>query len=709
MRYAAWATFLFGLSGSGVIALFSQTAVAAAPEREGRSALVSIEVVGMASEGGRHRVERVVAAKEDGITEGMLGTTYRVTISRSGGTARARITRLDNRPYYRSALECRFTAGTRELALGYYDVPVVFPVERVQRIGQFYNTWNWDLLPSWITVATAAGESACVAPTANAHHGMFLIKQSNGEYEAQFGLDVWEVGQSAEMTVRLASGPQAAALAERANREARDARLKAARLAANAAAAREPTVPLSGFVRVDPSGRGFVSGDGRPMFVAGRNIGDLPAFCPEEQELLLEQMAASGMNTTRICLWDCLYRPLPGLWNEAALARLKPTLDRCAKHGIRVVVCLELSANGYQYSCTTHRTRAWSDIYFLEEAKQWYRDAVRRIVVPLKDHPAVFAWNVTNEPAVEPDAESPIQAGLFRQWLQGKYGTIDALRRAWKRPDLRGLEAVVLPDAKGFNEQSDPAARDFFELSSAALARSLIERARIVRQVDGNHLLTVSHWNPRLFRGHRGAEVFDFWAPHTYDLWINGPEIDRHMLFLVESLRRAVPDRDRPVLIEEFGISTEPKYPESLRVEHVGQFIDAARRRGGAGILHWWEMTPAMFKQYARPAPSPTQASPHPASTVAVHVPPSEEAFLVIYQHYGTRRIWDQAVAAAVEKGYRVRFVSDRESARPCAAVLLLFGLSPPSDVASWSSLSVPVYTASSTGGNWREMPPVAK
>ena len=384
MRSVSWVVVLTALNFAGVIALCSQTSAAAAPARDGRSPLVSIGVVGMASEGGRHRVERVIAAKEDGVTEGKLGTTYRVTLWKTGDAIRARITRLDNRSYYRSALECRFAAGTRELALGYYDVPVVFPVEQIRMTGQFYNTWNWDLLPSWITVATAGGESACVAPAAHAHHGMFLVKESNGEYTAQFGLDAWEVGQSAEMTIRLASGPQAAALAERANLAARDARLKAARLAANAAAAREPAAPLSGYVRVDASGRGFVSSDGRPMFVAGRNIGDLPAFCPEEQELLLKQMAASGMNTTRICLWDCLYRPLPGLWNEAALARLKPTLDRCARHGIRVIVCLELSANGYQYSCTTHRTRAWSDIYFLEEAKQWYRDAVQRIVCPVQ-------------------------------------------------------------------------------------------------------------------------------------------------------------------------------------------------------------------------------------------------------------------------------------------------------------------------------------
>jgi hypothetical protein len=360
MRRVSRVVVLAALNFSGDIALCSQTA-AAAPEHDGRSSVVSVGAVGRASEGGQHRIERVVAAAGDDVTEGTLGTTYRVTLRRTEDAIRARITRLDKRPYYRSALECRFAAGTRELVLGYYDVPVAFPAEQIRMTGQFYNTWNWDLLPSWISGVTAGGQSTCVAPAANAHHGM--IKESNGEYTAQFGLDAWEVGQSAEMTLRLSSGPQAAALAEQANREARDERLKAARLAADAAAGREPVTPLSGYVRVDASGTGFVSGDERPMFVAGRNIGDLPAFCPEEQELLLKQMAAAGMNTTRICLWDCLYRPLPGLWNEAALARVKPTLDRCARHGIRVIVCLELSANGYQYSCTTHRTRAWSDIY----------------------------------------------------------------------------------------------------------------------------------------------------------------------------------------------------------------------------------------------------------------------------------------------------------------------------------------------------------
>ncbi|MCC6444703.1 MAG: cellulase family glycosylhydrolase [Armatimonadetes bacterium] len=168
-------------------------------------------------------------------------------------------------------------------------------------------------------------------------------------------------------------------------------------------------------------------------------------------------------------------------------------------------------------------------------------------------------------------------------------------------------------------EQSNRPAHDFFAYANALLADSLIARARMVRRADPKHPITLSHGNPRLLRGRAGDQVYDYWSPHTYDLWINGPEISHHALLLVESLRRALPGRPRPVVIEEFGISEGADFPEAMRAEHIRQFIEAARHRGAGSLLHWWEMTPLMYRIYVDASPY----RPRPTARLSPFIFPS--------------------------------------------------------------------------------------
>ena len=143
-----------------------------------------------------------------------------------------------------------------------------------------------------------------------------------------------------------------------------------------------------------------------------------------------------------------------------------------------------------------------------------------------------------------PDPTSKVQAVGLRAWCAG-------LRRA-QPPDAA---SPALPSVAEYEAQSTPEAREYWQWASQALADALISRARMLRKADPNHLITLSAWDPRLFRGRPGAEVFDYWSPHTYDLWLNGPLIERHVLCLVLGQRHALSDRPRPVVIEEFGMS----------------------------------------------------------------------------------------------------------------------------------------------------------
>ena len=92
----------------------------------------------------------------------------------------------------------------------------------------------------------------------------------------------------------------------------------------------------------------------------------------------------------------------------------------------------------------------------------------------------------------------------------------------------------------------------------------------------------------RYAAGRPEAEVFDYWAPHSYEIYFLGPEIADQVAYQVGLLQRALPDRPRPVVIEEFGLFEDPQFPEPMRAA-----AKRARKAGwrirhtGSGHLKW--------------------------------------------------------------------------------------------------------------------------
>ena len=116
------------------------------------------------------------------------------------------------------------------------------------------------------------------------------------------------------------------------------------------------------------------------------------------------------------------YQGLP----EADLDRLRATLDRAHQAGLKVVIT-PLSLPGMRWSQNNQGQfddRLWQDKRFWTQAAAFWRDLARE----LKDHPAIAAYNLINEPAPEKQGglaeHAPAQQ--MQQWYaQARGGSRD--------------------------------------------------------------------------------------------------------------------------------------------------------------------------------------------------------------------------------------------------------------------------------------------
>lgn len=156
------------------------------------------------------------------------------------------------------------------------------------------------------------------------------------------------------------------------------------------------------------------------------------------------RMAALGLSVVRIAefAWGRI-EPQPGRFDWAWLDRAIGTL---AGAGLRVVLGTPTAAPP-QWLVAQHpdvlavdaqgRPKAFGSRRHYCFSSPAFHEASRRVVAAMAQrygtHPAVIAWQTDNEYGCHDTAVSYSPAALasFRQWLQARYGDIDALNQAW--------------------------------------------------------------------------------------------------------------------------------------------------------------------------------------------------------------------------------------------------------------------------------------
>ena len=157
-----------------------------------------------------------------------------------------------------------------------------------------------------------------------------------------------------------------------------------------------------------------------------------------------KMMRAAGVTSARIAefAW-CRMEPEEGRYDFAWLDRVIETLSA---HGVSVMMCTP-TATPPAWLCTEHpeiyRVDKLGGVHAFGTRHQacpnhpTYREYCRKIVTQLGEHfaanEAVFAWQLDNEYGEGSTSYCYCETcrGRFQEYVKEKYGTLDALNRAW--------------------------------------------------------------------------------------------------------------------------------------------------------------------------------------------------------------------------------------------------------------------------------------
>jgi beta-galactosidase len=159
------------------------------------------------------------------------------------------------------------------------------------------------------------------------------------------------------------------------------------------------------------------------------------------------------------------------------------------------------------------------------------RGAAEKFLIALveryRDNPATLGYDVWNEGGVQ-QCYCPATQAKFRDWLKAKYGTIEALGRAWHRYSLADWESVHPPHSTvGY-----PDSLDWLAFCRDDAIRLLRWRTDVIRRLDKRNKIT-AHGTGALteieWRTAAGVDSYGYtWVAsrHTNEPWMQFQAVD---------------------------------------------------------------------------------------------------------------------------------------------------------------------------------------
>ena len=323
---------------------------------------------------------------------------------------------------------------------------------------------------------------------------------------------------------------------------------------------------------------------------------------------VMAQFARHGVDLVRQgIIWAAL-EPKPGLYDEAYFTFIRRQLDKAAEAGISVILDMhqDLYAQRFadgapDWAVLTDQpfmaTDLWSDAYLFSPAVQqswdafWDNAAVPATGLGLQDHfaalwqeiarrfaghPALFAYDILNEPA----PGTPIVA-MFQDLL-GAFASVlrpteaqalgldsmdeDALMRVFMEPALKLQALSVLEDPARFWQVGEACAPRVQAFEQAVLSPFYNKVAQAIRAVDQDTFLLRAHnylsnlgIPPAIapITVNEKPDARQIFTPHGYDLVVDTEAIEiasdsrAHTIF--KRHRQTQEQVNLPVIVGEWG------------------------------------------------------------------------------------------------------------------------------------------------------------
>jgi beta-galactosidase GanA len=263
---------------------------------------------------------------------------------------------------------------------------------------------------------------------------------------------------------------------------------------------------------------------------------------PEDWELDLARMQALGFTHIRAWLVWGVLEPSPG---EIETASVKTLLDLAQARSLQVILLFHL------HGCPEWAIRAQRACWYVDKrgvpfepqprsntpsggwpglcpdhatAQTLEEKFIRTVVTQVGRHPALYAWEPMNEPHQWVDLEQTppgvfcyceATRAAFRSWVQARYGSIEAIGKAWGRR-FSSWDDVRPPTWRfGYADWCDW--RTFTAESIVAHTR---RRAEIIRAHSPAPVIAHAWGGGSTVCTHLGAMAFDDWKQaDVVDLW----------------------------------------------------------------------------------------------------------------------------------------------------------------------------------------------
>ncbi|OMO64742.1 Glycoside hydrolase, family 5 [Corchorus olitorius] len=266
----------------------------------------------------------------------------------------------------------------------------------------------------------------------------------------------------------------------------------------------------------------------------------------------------------------------PGVFNERVFKGLDYVIVEARKHGIRLILSLVNNLNNFggkaQYVRWAQKAginvSSSTDSFFSNPIiKDYYKAYIKAILnrknslsgVKYSNEPAIFAWELMNEPRCESNSSAPI----LQAWISEMAAFVKSL-------DQKHLVTVGLEGFYGLNTTKAP------EVNPGEWAASL-----------GSDFIQNS-----------AIENIDFASVHAYpDSWIPHPDSEAKTRFLSRWVDSHISDGDhvlkKPVLFTEVGSVVDVNNQgladkdSLLKTVYDKIYESAKNRQAGAGALIW--------------------------------------------------------------------------------------------------------------------------